>query len=131
MGELLLFGLRLTVYGMGLVFLLLALLWGLVTLLVRTDAREQEPEPEPPGRSPHGTGAGFTPALEPVVAGADELPPEMLAAVAIAMRAHIRARRRQAAPAMRAHQPGSLPSRWVGAGRTRQNRTFTPRGRFS
>jgi hypothetical protein len=41
------------------------------------------------------------------------------------------ARRQQAAPEMRAHEPGSLPSRWVGVGRTRQNRSWTPRGRMS
>jgi Na+-transporting methylmalonyl-CoA/oxaloacetate decarboxylase gamma subunit len=36
-------GLTLTVMGMGLVFLLLALLWGLLTLLLRLD---REPTPQ-------------------------------------------------------------------------------------
>ncbi len=130
MPEALQTGLRLTVFGMGLVFLLLSSLWGLITLLVRLDrtpaaepaaprrgAPKREPSPAPP------------PDAEPELEA--ELEPEALAALMIAVRAHIRARRRQAAPAMRAHQPGSQPSRWVGAGRTRQNRSFTSGGRFS
>jgi hypothetical protein len=32
--------------------------------------------------------------------------------------------RKEAAPAMRQHQPGTLPSRWVGVGRTLQNNTW-------
>jgi glutaconyl-CoA/methylmalonyl-CoA decarboxylase subunit delta len=48
----------------------------------------------------------------------------------IAVRAHIRVRRKQAAPAMRSHQPGTLPSRWVATGRTRQNRSWATGGRY-
>ncbi|HEY3342908.1 MAG TPA: hypothetical protein VGK81_12855, partial [Anaerolineae bacterium] len=58
---------------------------------------------------------------------AGELAPEMLAAVMVATRMHRRVRRKQAAPAMRTHQPGTLPSRWVGAGRTSQNQNWHPR----
>jgi len=54
----------------------------------------------------------------------------LLAAIMIAVRAHIRVRRKQAAPAMRSHQPGTLPSRWVASGRTRQNRSWAPGGRY-
>ena len=56
--------------------------------------------------------------------------PALLAAIMIAVRAHIRVRRKQAAPAMRSHQPGTLPSRWVASGRTRQNRSWAPGGRY-
>ena len=108
-------GLRLTVLGMGLVFLVLGLMWGLIALLVRLDRR---PAPVAAARPPAPSAA---PGLEP----------ELLAAITIAVRAHVRILRKQAAPAMRAHQPGSLPSRWVGAGRTRQNRSWAPGGRFS
>jgi len=103
-------GLKLTIYGMGLVFFLLAVLWGLIALLIRFDV--------------------------PAAAASDERPvpivdPALLAAIVIACRAHRMTRRQQAAPEMRAHEPGSLPSRWVGVGRTRQNRSWTPRGRMS
>jgi Na+-transporting methylmalonyl-CoA/oxaloacetate decarboxylase gamma subunit len=108
-------GLKLTAYGMGLVFLLLAVLWGLIALLIRFD----------------------TPPAEPVAARAATktaakalIEPDLLAAVVIACRAHRMARRQQAAPEMRAHEPGSLPSRWVATGRTRQNRSWAPRGRY-
>jgi hypothetical protein len=57
-------------------------------------------------------------------------PDPALAAIMIAVRAHIRVRRKQAAPAMRSHQPGTLPSRWVASGRTRQNRSWAPGGRY-
>ena len=55
-----------------------------------------------------------------------ELTPEMLAAVMVAVGMHQRIRRKQAAPAMRTHQPGTLPSRWIGAGRVGQNQTWHP-----
>jgi Na+-transporting methylmalonyl-CoA/oxaloacetate decarboxylase gamma subunit len=106
-------GLELTVVGMGLVFLVLAVLWGLVAALARLDRPK----------------AG-APKVEAAPAGAPDLDPETLAAVGLAIRLHLRALRRQAAPAARVHAPGSLPSRWVSTGRTRQNRSFTPRGRY-
>jgi sodium pump decarboxylase gamma subunit len=108
-------GLELTVVGMGLVFLVLAVLWGLVAALARLDRTEAAP-PRAGGAAP----AAAPPSLDP----------EMLAAVGVAVRLHLRALRRQAAPAARVHAPGSLPSRWVSTGRTRQNRSFTPRGRY-
>ncbi|HEY3291147.1 MAG TPA: hypothetical protein VGK87_13550 [Anaerolineae bacterium] len=55
---------------------------------------------------------------------AKELTPEMLAAVMVAVRLHRRIRRKQAAPAMRTHQPGTLPSRWIGAGRVAQTQNW-------
>ncbi len=60
---------------------------------------------------------------------AKELTPEMLAAVMVAVRMHRRIRRKQAAPAMRTHQPGTLPSRWIGSGRVAQTQTWHPRRR--
>ncbi len=108
-------GLELTVVGMGLVFLVLAVLWGLMAALVRLDRMGSSPR-KSAGARPDAAG----PALDA----------ETLAAVGVAIRLHLRALRRQAAPAARVHAPGSLPSRWVSTGRTRQNRSFTPRGRF-
>ena len=115
--ESLLVGLRLTVYGMGIVFLLLGVLAVIIGALVRLDrpkARASMAAPRP----------GASPVAE---TGPD---PALLAAIMIAVRAHIRVRRKQAAPAMRSHQPGTLPSRWVASGRTRQNRSWAPGGRY-
>jgi sodium pump decarboxylase gamma subunit len=107
--------LRLTAWGMGLVFLVLAGLWAVIAVLVRFDARTERVD------------ADEAPALAQVAAGAAAdakapLDPRLLAAIMIAVRAHIRVRRKQAAPAMRAHAPGSLPSRWTSIGRGRQVR---------
>ena len=113
--ENLLVGLRLTAYGMGIVFLLLGVLALIIAGLVWLDrprARESRPE-----KARAATAA----------AGPD---PALLAAIMIAVRAHIRVRRKQAAPAMRSHQPGTLPSRWVASGRTRQNRSWATGGRY-
>lgn len=106
-------GAWLTVWGMGLVFLLLALLWGLVALLLRCDRPER---PAAPARS---------------AAAPEALTPEALAAVMVAVKLHVRALRKEAAPEARRHRPGSLPSRWVAAGRTRQNRSWSTGGRYT
>ena len=111
--ENLLVGLRLTVYGMGIVFLLLGVLAVIIGGLVRLDR-------------PRATGA----RAEKVPLRGGRPDPALLAAIMIAVRAHIRVRRKQAAPAMRSHQPGTLPSRWVASGRTRQNRSWAPGGRY-
>lgn len=116
-------GIELTLYGMGLVFLLLAVLWGLIALMTRLD-RPASPAEAAAGDQP--AAAAGAPATRP-----PGLPPDVLAAVVIACRAHRMSRRKQAAPEMRTHQPGSLPSRWVGSGRTRQNRSWAPGGRFA
>jgi sodium pump decarboxylase gamma subunit len=115
--ENLLVGLRLTVYGMGIVFLLLGTLAVIIGGLVRLD----RPKARVPGLE----------KPRPAAAAAETGPdPALLAAIMIAVRAHIRVRRKQAAPAMRSHQPGTLPSRWVASGRTRQNRSWAPGGRY-
>ena len=112
-------GLRLTVYGMGIVFLLLGVLALVIVVLVRYDG------PGPRERKERAA------AAEAAAAEAAALPDAtLLAAIMIAVRAHIRVRRKQAAPAMRSHQPGTLPSRWVASGRTRQNRSWAPGGRY-
>jgi Na+-transporting methylmalonyl-CoA/oxaloacetate decarboxylase gamma subunit len=121
------FGLQITVLGMGLVFGLLALLWALLALAGRLEARAAPPPtvvaPEAPTLVIAPTGNG-SPALRVRGPGADELAPEAAAAIAAAVIAHIANRRRQAAPETRSYAPGSLlfASRWVIAGRTRQNR---------
>lgn len=123
-------GFELTLYGMGLVFLLLAVLWALIALLVRLDnppVVEAQIATEPPVAA--ATPAPRSRAAEEPASPA--LDPALIAAIVIACRAHRMTRRKQAAPELRTHEPGSLPSRWVGAGRTRQNRSWAPGGRFA
>jgi hypothetical protein len=103
-------GLQMTALGMGLVFGLLALLWGLLTLALKVDAP-----------APVANGAA---ASEPALAA--PLEPALVAAISVAVLAHNAQRRAEAAPAMRIHWPGSLlhASRWVAAGRTRQTQIW-------
>ena len=75
-------------------------------------------------------------ALSPRVAirpidGGTELPPRLVAAIAVAIGCHAEQRRRHAALVMRSYWPGSLrfASRWVAAGRTRQDQSWRRRGR--
>jgi sodium pump decarboxylase gamma subunit len=115
-------GLEITFFGMGLVFLLLALLWALMAALLRFDRPSAaQAEPDTVGQQPAAADIG--------VRAPGELEPDKLAAIAIAVLMHRAVRRKQAAPAMRSHWPGSLldASRWVAAGRTRQNRAWQPR----
>jgi sodium pump decarboxylase gamma subunit len=118
-------GALLTLAGMGLVFAVLALLWGLMSLLLRADRRRNAKQAVT--QQPAQTAQARAVVVERGAAG--ELSPEMLAAVMVAVRMHRRVRRKQAAPAMRLHQPGTLPSRWVGAGRVSQNQSWHPRHR--
>lgn len=114
-------GLQLMIAGMGLVFLLLLLLWGLMAVLLRLD---RAPAAEP-ALAADGPGA----AAPRAAVAPEELDPETVAAISVAVLLHRSIRRKQAAPAMRAHRPGSLPSRWLAAGRARQNQNWQPRRR--
>jgi sodium pump decarboxylase gamma subunit len=113
-------GLNLTVVGMGLVFLLLALLWALLTLLLRLDR-------EPPSKEADQDAARDRRRIPRPTAVA----PELLAAITVAVVTHQAVLRKQAAPAMRSHWPGSIlfASRWVGAGRHQQTQNWHPRKR--
>ena len=109
-------GLQMTVLGMGLVFALLALLWGLLTLVLKFDPAPAEP------LSPQAA-TGEVPHVAEVATGAVGAPAAVLA--------HKAVRRGEAAPVMRSYWPGSLlhASRWVGAGRSKQNHSWQRRGR--
>jgi len=113
-------GLSMTAVGMGLVFAMLALLWGLLTLVLRLD-RPADAAPAPPHDAAPAA-AGGPPE--------DNIAQDVIAAITIATLAHVSARRREAAPMMRSYWPGStlFASRWVAAGRARQNRTWQRRG---
>ena len=121
------FGLQLTVVGMGTVFLLLAVLMGVLTMIGRLDrpaggeaAPPPLPEPAPASPPAHAK----SPVLQ-VLSGGQDLDADTLAAIAVAVITHRDVRRQQAAPVMRTHQPGSLQhaSRWVTLGRALQNQT--------
>jgi Na+-transporting methylmalonyl-CoA/oxaloacetate decarboxylase gamma subunit len=134
--ENLAWGLQITVLGMGLVFALLALLWGLLALVLRLDAAPDAGvapartsaaaaalRAEPSGDA---LGAGTPPAV--TVQGME---PELVAAIMVAVLTHKAVRRRAAAPVMRSYWPGSMlyASRWVGAGRARQTHSWRRRGK--
>jgi len=108
-------GLQMTVVGMGLVFGLLAALWGLLGLVLRFDAPPVAPGP--------ATRAVEQATAEAPTGGMDA---DLVAAITVAVLTHKAVRRRQAAPALRSYWPGSLlyASRWVAIGRARQNRSW-------
>jgi len=116
----LIWGLQITALGMGLVFGLLALLWGLLTIVLRLDQPATVPASEPDA----------TVAMAEVAAVYD-MDPELVAAIVVATHLHRAVRRREAAPVMRSYWPGSLlyASRWLGAGRARQNHSWQRRSR--
>ncbi|WP_298818666.1 OadG family protein [Chloroflexus sp.] len=111
------FGLMMTALGMGLVFGVLALLWGMLTLLTRFDRPEASSVNE------------SVPADESASTATEQLTAEELAAIAVAVSFHATMLRREAAPAVRSYWPGSLlfASRWVAAGRARQNQSWQRR----
>jgi Na+-transporting methylmalonyl-CoA/oxaloacetate decarboxylase gamma subunit len=129
MGNLL-WGLQMTALGMGLVFALLALLWALLTLVLKFDPAPAEPVSAQAAtrEAEHiadvaGTAIGAQVPVVPTVNGMDA---DLVAAISVAVLAHKRVRRQEAAPAMRSYWPGSLlyASRWVASGRARQNRSW-------
>ena len=128
-------GLQMTVLGMGLVFALLALLWLLLTVVLKLD---KEPEMEV-------TAQEATVEAERIAAIADDavgaqtperptvngMPADLVAAILVATHKHRQTMRRQAAPLVRTVWPGSqiYASRWLATGRARQNNNWQPRGR--
>lgn len=137
-------GLEMTVVGMGVVFALLAVLMGVLTLmgkLDRPDAMPAAPVPEPPLPSaapadalhavatPEPADAAPAPPASSVEILTEGLTVDQATVVAVAVITHAEVRRQQAAPAMRAHAPGSQihTSRWVAVGRGNQNTSWKRR----
>jgi glutaconyl-CoA/methylmalonyl-CoA decarboxylase subunit delta len=114
-------GLQITALGMGLVFALLALLWGLLRLVLWLDQPVAEVQPVAAAVAEVVTEAPAKPGLDP----------DLVAAILVATMTHRAVRRREAAPVMRSYWPGSQlhASRWVGAGRARQNQSWLRRDR--
>lgn len=127
-------GLKMTVLGMGLVFALLGLLWGLLTLVLMLDK-----EPEKSVSAIDATAeaeriaavaAQAVGAQVPEPATVNGMAADLVAAIMVATMKHRLTLRREAAPLMRSIQPGRLhTSRWVAAGRARQTNTWQPRGK--
>ena len=119
-----------TVIGMAIVFTVLALVWVLLTILMRVDDRSAQAG-APAGEMAADPGGQAAPLLANVrlLDAPPDLDPRLLAAITIAIVRHEEARRLQAAPAMRSYWPGSLlfASRWVAAGRTRQGQSWRRR----
>jgi len=122
-------GLQMTVLGMGLVFSVLVLLWGLLRLVLHLEDRGARAAAVPAADATPGEEA-LARANAPAVPR-DDMDPDLVAAITAAVVAHKAVRRQEAAPSMRTFWPGSLihASRWVGSGRVRQNRSFQRRGR--
>ena len=129
-------GLQMTVLGMGLVFALLALLWGLLNLILVLDKEAQpaqEISPQDATTSAEeiatvaGEQLGAPPPGPPAMNG---MPADLVAAIMTAATLHHKHLWRQAAPHMRTNWPGSqlFASRWMAAGRVRQNSNWQPRG---
>jgi sodium pump decarboxylase gamma subunit len=116
-----------TVLGMGLVFALLALLWGLLTLVLRFDKAPAVAAVGAETEAVTASDAAGTPqAAAAAPAQVQGMDPALVAAIMVATLAHRAGRRRAAAPETRSYWPGSLlyASRWVGAGRARQNQNW-------
>lgn len=128
-------GLQMTVLGMGLVFALLALLWGLLMLVLVLDKEPKAPvsalETNAEAERIAAVADAAVGAQTPEPATVNGLPADLVAAILVATMKHKLTLRRQAAPFMRSYWPGSqlFASRWVATGRARQNNTWQPRGK--
>ncbi len=112
------FGLWMTAMGMGTVFGLLIVLMLVLQLMGRLDRQPPEQRREAGETTSPTAGSEVTP---------DGLTDDEIAAITVAVIAHARIRRAQAAPEMRAHEPGShlFASRWVGIGRGFQQQPWS------
>ena len=128
-------GLQMTVLGMGLVFALLALLWLLLTLILKLDkdpvvevsAQESMIEAECVAALADQAVGAQTPERATV----NGMPADLVAAILVATHKHRKTMRREAAPLVRSVWPGShiFASRWLATGRARQTNNWQPRGR--
>ncbi|MDR1431451.1 MAG: OadG family protein [Propionibacteriaceae bacterium] len=111
------FGLWMTAAGMGTVFALLILLWGLLWLIGWIDQR-----------SLRRAATQSVPAPAAVqVESAEEFSPDEIAAITVAVLAYTQADKPSRSLPPRVHEPGShlFASRWVAAGRTFQHQLWT------
>lgn len=115
-------GLQITVLGMGLVFTLLALLWGLLTLVLLLDRKSEAPVDSP--------AADAVGEQTPEPAMAADVPPERVAAIVIATLKHRQALRRTTqSPSVDTPESARTISPWLAAGRVLQNTQWQARGK--
>ena len=109
------FGLSVALAGLAIVFGLLIGLWLLLAVALRFDRRA----------------SSVTAPATAVASRSTDLEPPLAAAITLAVIRHTEALRRQAAPAMRSHAPGSqlFASHWVASGRMRQGQPWRRRAR--
>jgi len=128
-------GLQITVLGMGLVFALLALLWGLLTLVLALDKEAKVPqsalEAQAEAERIAATAAHAIGAQTPARSTVNGMPADLVAAIMVATMRHRLMLRREASPLMRSYWPGNqlLSGQWVATGRARQNNTWQGRGK--
>ena len=129
-------GLQMTVLGMGLVFSMLIVLWGILTFILFMD-KEEVPaaaaalavSEETSSDAALADDAQETESSGPAIING--MPADLVAAIMVAAMKHRENLRRQAAPITRTTWPGSqmYASRWVAAGRAQQNNSWQPKGR--
>lgn len=116
MNEAIQTGLYLTIAGMGLVFLMLAVLWGLIVLLLRLD---REPEPETPIRGDEA----------PSSASEGKLRSDLVAAITVAVQAYRADKRFGGARNAVVSPTQEEVDYWTLAGRVQQQRLWRARRR--
>ena len=124
MSDDLIFGFKLMIFGMGLVFLILALLWGVIAIFQQIDRRVLAREDEKAQQAAAATARANASA---------DIPPDLMAAIVVALNQY-RQELKQGASATRRSppltdiQPGQ--ARWVAVGRAYQLRSnVVPRRR--
>jgi Na+-transporting methylmalonyl-CoA/oxaloacetate decarboxylase gamma subunit len=135
-------GLKMTALGMALVFGMLALLWALLTLVLKLD-KEDKAEEEPAEEVAAQETSAEAEQITAIADNAGEAPAparpttingmsaDLVLAILVATHKHRQTMRRQAAPLVRAVWPGSqiFASRWLATGRAQQTNNWQPRGR--
>jgi len=107
------FGLMLMLFGMGLVFLILALLWGVIAIFQQIDRRVLAKEDEKPRR-----------AAATAAPPAPDLPSALIAAILVALDRYQQEAAGQIEPARGPSiQVASGQPRWVAVGRSYQLRS--------
>ena len=127
-------GLEMTVLGMGLVFAMLALLWLILTVVLKFDKEEVEEASAASDDAADDDSAEEAETATTAVSASDNgqtidgMAADVLAAIMVATMKHKLILRSEAAPMVRTNWPGTQPSRWAAAGRVRQTSTWTPKG---
>ena len=136
-------GLQMTVLGMGLVFSLLALLWVLLTLVLKFDKEESEADDTSEAdesaaaevvseqSAPQAVAAGGTVSGELAVAiglavakyKAQRMPPDLAAAITVAAIEHRKSVGAWRPAVARNYWPGTQPIRWTAEARERARQT--------